>query len=128
MVAEPRPVGVCVRCPAGSERGSGTLLVVALVAGLAFCLVVVLSVSAVATAAGRAASAADLAALAAADAARGLAPGEPCTVAAQTAARTGAGLAQCPRSGPGGVVGAGRPNLPLGPGLSWLAPLGVEAT
>ena len=45
--------------------------------------------------ASRAAAAADLAALAAADAARGLAPGEPCTVAAEVAARNDARISSC---------------------------------
>lgn len=43
----------------------------------------------------RAASAADLAALAAADAARGLAPGEPCDVASRTAHANRAVLREC---------------------------------
>ncbi|MGP5395665.1 Rv3654c family TadE-like protein [Arthrobacter rhombi] len=112
----------------GAEHGSGTLLVVGLVAGLAFCLVVVLSVSAVATAASRAAGSAELAAVAAADAARGLTTGEPCAVAARTAARNGAQVDQCLRSGSGGVLVDIWTSVPLGPGLSWLAPLGVEAS
>ncbi len=128
MVLDPRTVTASAGRGTGPECGSGTLLVVGLVAGLAFCLVVVLSVASVATESSRAAGAADLAALAAADAARGLTPGEPCAVAARTAARNGARLGQCRRSGTGGVLVDIWTSIPLGPGLSWLAPLGVEAT
>jgi hypothetical protein len=79
------------RGPAGThrERGSGTVLAVglALVVMMAMALMLLLAQSAVL--ASRAAAAADLAALAAADALRGLAAGEPCTVAAEVAARKG---------------------------------------
>lgn len=79
----------------GSERGSGTVLALALVLVL---LVAGTSVGLLAQAgvlASRAAAAADLAALAAADAARGLAPGEPCAVAAEVAARNDARISSC---------------------------------
>lgn len=78
-----------------SERGSGTVL------ALAFVLVLLVAGTAVGllaqagVLASRAAAAADLAALAAADAARGLAPGEPCTVAAEVAARNDARISSC---------------------------------
>ncbi|WP_350002958.1 Rv3654c family TadE-like protein [Pseudarthrobacter sp. WHRI 8279] len=85
------------RGPAGThrERGSGTVLAVglALVVMMAMALMLLLAQSAVL--ASRAAAAADLAALAAADALRGLAAGEPCTVAAEVAARHGAAVLGC---------------------------------
>lgn len=79
----------------GAERGSGTVLALALVfvllvAGTAMGLLAQAGVLA-----SRAAAAADLAALAAADAARGLAPGEPCAVAAEVAARNDARISSC---------------------------------
>ncbi|MFJ6374348.1 Rv3654c family TadE-like protein [Pseudarthrobacter oxydans] len=77
------------------ERGSGTVLAagLALVVMTAMALMLLLAQSAVL--ASRAAAAADLAALAAADALRGLASGEPCTVAAEVAARHGAAVVGC---------------------------------
>ncbi|HEU4666133.1 MAG TPA: Rv3654c family TadE-like protein [Arthrobacter sp.] len=84
------------RAPASSrERGSGTVLAagLALVVMMAMALMLLLAQSAVL--ASRAASAADLAALAAADALRGVTDGEPCTVAAQVAARHGATVLGC---------------------------------
>jgi secretion/DNA translocation related TadE-like protein len=85
------------------ERGSGTVLAagLALVVMMAMALMLLLAQSAVL--ASRAASAADLAALAAADALRGLAPGEPCTVAAEVGARHGAAVVGC-REGAGQTV------------------------
>lgn len=86
-----------------SERGSGTVLAMALglLVILATALIVLLSQSAVM--ASRAAAAADLAALAAADAARGLTAGEPCRVAEEVARRNGARLLSC-WEGAGGTV------------------------
>lgn len=80
---------------AGRERGSGTVLAagLALVVMMAMALLLLLVQSAVL--ASRAASAADLAALAAADALRGVTDGEPCTVAAEVAARHGATIVGC---------------------------------
>lgn len=77
------------------ERGSGTILALglAVVVVLATAMVLLLAQSAVL--ASRAASAADLAALAAADAHRGLTSGDPCTVAAEVAARHAAELISC---------------------------------
>ncbi|WP_115787805.1 Rv3654c family TadE-like protein [Arthrobacter silvisoli] len=85
------------------ERGSGTILA----AGLGL-LVISLMIAAVLLAqagvhAQRAAAAADMAALAAADAARGLKPGDPCTVAAETARQNNASLTSCLLAG-GGIV------------------------
>lgn len=112
----------------GSDRGSGTVLVVALAAAAVFGLLAILALSAVASAAGRAAGAADLAALAAADAARGLGPGEPCEVAADMAARNGARLDACERSGAGGVIVDVWTSVPAGPALTWLSSLGADAS
>nr|WP_026556018.1 Rv3654c family TadE-like protein [Arthrobacter sp. 35W] len=76
-----------------------------LAAGLALVLIALLGgtmlLTRAAVGASRAATAADLAALAAADAARGLAPGDPCGVAAQIAAAQGAVLAACAVQGSG---------------------------
>ncbi len=55
-------------------------------------------------AASRASTAADLSALAAADAARGLKDGDPCEVAAATAARHEVQLVDCIRTGPQGHI------------------------
>ncbi|WP_370957549.1 Rv3654c family TadE-like protein [Arthrobacter sp. RCC_34] len=76
--------------------GLGLVLVTAVL------LVVLLGQAA--TLASRAAAAADLSALAAADAARGLRNGDPCTVAAEIAARDGARLDSCELQGPSGDI------------------------
>ena len=77
------------------ERGSGTVLAagLALVVMMAMALLLLLGQSAVM--ASRAAAAADLAALAGADALRGITDGEPCTLAAEVAARHGASVLSC---------------------------------
>jgi secretion/DNA translocation related TadE-like protein len=77
------------------ERGSGTVLAagLALVVMMAMALMLLLAQSAVL--ASRAAAAADLAALAGADALRGVTDGEPCTVAAEVAARHAARMLSC---------------------------------
>ncbi|GAA3703395.1 hypothetical protein GCM10022377_16290 [Zhihengliuella alba] len=90
--------------PAPTERGSGTVLMISVVSAVSFALAAVLALTHVAVQATRASAAADLAALAAADAARGLASGEPCAVAAEVAERNDAELAACRRSGGGGIV------------------------
>lgn len=79
----------------GRERGSGTVLAagLALVVMMAIALLLLLAQSAVM--ASRAASAADLAALAGADALRGITDGEPCTVAAEVAARHVSSVLSC---------------------------------
>lgn len=114
-------------CPAG-EQGSGTVMVAGLVAVVAFGLLSILVLASVATSAGRAASAADLAALAGADAARGLAVGEPCKLAAEVARRNGAALTDCRRSGTGGMIVDVWTSVQLEPGTAWLEPLGAAAT
>jgi secretion/DNA translocation related TadE-like protein len=77
------------------ERGSGTVLAagLALVVMTAMAAMLLLAQSAVL--ASRAAAAADLAALAAADALRGITTGEPCSVAADVAARHAATVLSC---------------------------------
>ncbi|MFF1253348.1 Rv3654c family TadE-like protein [Pseudarthrobacter sp. NPDC058329] len=77
------------------ERGSGTVLAagLALVVMMAMALLLLLAQSAVM--ASRAAAAADLAALAGADALRGVTDGDPCTVAAEVAARHASALLSC---------------------------------
>lgn len=81
------------------ERGSGTVLAagLALVVMAAMALMLLLAQSTVL--ASRAAAAADLAALAAADALRGITTGEPCTLAAEVAARHAATLLGCSEGG-----------------------------
>lgn len=86
-----------------SERGSGTVLAVGTVAVLLLLLGVVHLVSVSAASAAQAARAADLSALAGADVARGLAPGDPCTVAEEVAARNGATLEACAVDGASGT-------------------------
>lgn len=100
-----------------AERGSGTVLGVAvalvLVVGLAFIGLLAQA----AAGASKAATAADLAALAGADAARGITPGDACTVAAEVARKHSVRLVRCERTGPGGEIVDVRTALPL-PGLS----------
>lgn len=81
--------------PNRRERGSGTVLAagLALVVMTAMALLLLLAQSAVM--ASRAAAAADLAALAGADALRGVTDGDPCTVAAEVAARHAAAVLSC---------------------------------
>lgn len=86
------------------ERGSGTILSLGLGLVLITAVVLVVLLGQAATLASRAAAAADLSALAAADAARGLRNGDPCTVAAEIAARDGAHLDSCELRGSSGDV------------------------
>lgn len=79
----------------GSERGSGTVLAAGLALVVITAMAVMLLLAQSAVLASRAASAADLAALAAADALRGISSGEPCTVAAEVAARHAATVLSC---------------------------------
>ncbi|WP_347108363.1 Rv3654c family TadE-like protein [Paenarthrobacter sp. S56] len=85
------------------ERGSGTVLALALVAVVGVLLVALMLLAQAGVMASRAASASDLAALAGADAARGLTTGEPCAVAAQVAEHHEAHLTSCAVK-QGGVV------------------------
>lgn len=91
ILADPARVGN--PASAGSrEEGSGTVLALGIVAILLLMTVTVAGLIGVVSANRRASSAADLSALAAADAYRGLAPGDPCKVAEEWAARNGARL------------------------------------
>lgn len=110
--------------PAGgdAEAGNGTVLVVAVVFLAFFALVVVLMLSAAGHAASKAATAADLAALAAADAARELIAGEPCAVAAQTAAANNAVVTECTRQGSSGEIVRISVKVPVSM-VGWLPPL-----
>lgn len=89
---------------ASDDAGSGTVLVVGLVAVVA-SLAVALALLAQATVARhRAEAAADLAALAAADVLLGRAPGDACGRAERVAALNGARLVACRPAGDGSVV------------------------
>ena len=79
----------------GRERGSGTVLAAGLALVVITAMAVMLLLAQSAVLASRAAAAADLAALAAADALRGISSGEPCTVAADVAARHAATVISC---------------------------------
>ncbi|GAA1869061.1 hypothetical protein GCM10009715_15260 [Paeniglutamicibacter psychrophenolicus] len=104
------------------QRGSGTVLMLAVVCVAVLGLAAVLMFSAVSNAGAKAGTAADLAALAAADAARQLLPGDPCAVAAATAAANDATLDGCTRQGPGGQIVTVRVQVPVSP-VGWLPPL-----
>ncbi|MEZ2388466.1 Rv3654c family TadE-like protein [bacterium RCC_150] len=77
------------------DRGSGTVLALTLSFVMVVLTAMVVVLAQAAGLAQRVASAADLAALAGADAARGLTAGDPCILAAETAARQGASLVSC---------------------------------
>ena len=77
------------------ERGAGTVLALGLGLLVVLAAVLLAMLAQSAAMASRAAAAADLAALAAADAARGIAPGEPCAVAVDVARRNGARVLSC---------------------------------
>ena len=85
----------------GHERGSGTVLAAGLSLVVMMAMAVMLLLAQSAVLASRAAAAADLAALAGADALRGITTGEPCTVAAEVAARHAATVLSC-------LVGSGQ--------------------
>ena len=82
------------------DGGSGTVLAVGLVFVVLVLLSALLIVVQAVVAAQRASNGADLAALAAADAARGLAEGEPCSVARALADRNQVKLLGCKVTGP----------------------------
>jgi len=86
---------VIARPAVASDRGSGTVLVVALVAATIVVAGTALPLSQVVVARVQAAGAADAAALAAADVASGRHPGYPCELAATVAAANGAALGAC---------------------------------
>ncbi|GAB3132332.1 hypothetical protein GCM10027057_04430 [Marisediminicola antarctica] len=78
-----------------SERGAGSILAVAVVAGAIVTLAALAPLSLVLQAKVAAAGAADAAALAAADAAVGIVPGPPCDRAGQVATANGTTLRAC---------------------------------
>lgn len=112
----------------GHERGSGTVLGLAVAMVLLLGLAAVAVLSQAAAAAGRAATAADLAALAGADAARGLAVGDPCAAAADVTARHSVRLVRCERSGAAGLIVDVWTAVPLPGLLPLLTGSGAEAS
>jgi secretion/DNA translocation related TadE-like protein len=81
--------------PLRGDRGAGSLLAVAIVAGLICVTAMMVPLYFVLAKKQALAGAADAAALAAADVRVGLEPGEPCAVAARVAAANGGRLASC---------------------------------
>jgi secretion/DNA translocation related TadE-like protein len=79
----------------GQQRGSGTVLSVAVLAGIIALVGMVIPVSLALAVKQRVVGAADAAALAAADTASGFASGYPCDVAAKAAQLNGAELSGC---------------------------------
>ena len=79
----------------GGERGSGSVLVVALLGALFTLTAVLVPVLALLPVSQSVQGAADAAALAAADVASGLVPGVPCVTAARAAELNGARLVAC---------------------------------
>lgn len=105
----------------GGEVGAGTVLMCGFAVLLMALVAAVALLAQAGATASRAATAADLAALAAADASRGLLPGDPCTVAAETAAAQGATLLSCSRDGPGGTVVEVRTSAEMVTAIHWFA-------
>ncbi|UOE44353.1 Rv3654c family TadE-like protein [Agromyces larvae] len=95
------------------ERGAGTVLVLATVAGMIALTALIVPLLAVPIASQRAANAADAAALAAADALSGAIAGVPCDLAAAVAERNGAQLVGCETAGPVASVSVRRGVLGL---------------
>lgn len=90
-------------CRSG-ERGSGSVLALALVAVMLVLAVTLTGMMAAHALRTRAAVAADSAALAAADTASGRVPGDPCARAAEIAARHDTALAECGATRAGALV------------------------
>ena len=84
-----------MRDAVASERGSGSILAVAIVAAVLMLFSLVLPVATVLSAQQRVAGAADASALAAADIAVGIRAGSPCSIAATVAAANNARLDGC---------------------------------
>ena len=103
-----------------TEQGSGTVLAAGLALVMAFLLAGIVLLVQAQVAGSRAATAADLAALAGADAARGLAAGDPCQVAADIVTRHNAQLASCTVEGHPGTIVEVRTTIAV-PGLPWPA-------
>jgi secretion/DNA translocation related TadE-like protein len=91
-----------------SERGSGSVLIVALLGALFTVTAVLIPVLALLPVNQVVQGAADAAALAAADTASGLLPGVPCELAARAAELNGATLAACSVDGVIATVGVSR--------------------
>lgn len=92
------------RVPADArERGSATVLVLAIVAVAMILAMAAVGLARAAQARGTAQAVADLAAIAAADRAQQPVPGDPCALAAQVVARNGAQLIGC-SIGAGGMA------------------------
>lgn len=85
------------------QRGSGTVLALALIMVLLSLLGAIQALSLVAASSAQAARGADLSALAGADAARGLTTGDPCAVAQTVAERNRVELTSCTVTGPDGT-------------------------
>ena len=81
--------------PAGDDRGSGSVLAVAIVAAMLGLVAMSTPLYAVLSAKQRVASAADASALAGASVALGIVPGVPCAAAASLATANGAELTRC---------------------------------
>lgn len=91
-----------------SERGSGTVLAIALIGASLTVTVLVVPVLAVFAARQSVRNAADSAALAAADTASGAVAGIPCDAAAEAADLNGASLTSCALDGPIATVAVAR--------------------
>jgi secretion/DNA translocation related TadE-like protein len=89
------------------DRGAGSVLALATVAGLAGAITVLLPFALMLPVKHRVKDAADAAALAAADVAVGLVPGAPCELAAAVAEGNGASLTACEVDGLVATVTAG---------------------
>jgi secretion/DNA translocation related TadE-like protein len=84
-----------VEGPSPSDRGSGSLLAIGLVAAIAVLTSLLVPLHSALAVRSLVGAAADSAALAAADVAVGLTPGIPCEAAARAASAAGAQLASC---------------------------------
>jgi secretion/DNA translocation related TadE-like protein len=84
-----------IRHSPDGERGSGSILAVAILAAVLALTAAILPLGTVLTAKRQVANSADAAALAAADVAVGIAPGQPCEVARQVAEANGVALLSC---------------------------------
>ncbi len=82
-----------------TDRGSGSILAVAILAAMLCLVSLLLPLVAVLSAKQRVSAAADASALAAADVAVGILPGIPCTEAGRVAAANGASLGACEADG-----------------------------
>lgn len=98
------------------QRGSGTVLALALIMVLLTLLGAIQALSLVAVSSAQAARGADLSALAGADAARGLTAGDPCAVARAVAARNRVEVTSCTVTGTHGTEVLVRSAVPILPG------------